>query len=137
MGQGMSRKEFLAEYKKIEEDKERNAAQREMRQRELVQQAIATLSRNQLQAEINNLREELRQAELRASRQQQQANLNMMRGLYMMSMLMMGMINTGYTDLTQLFSFQAMLPKEFNLSSTCISVYKYFQINMSCTIWRV
>ena len=80
MGQGMSRKEFLAEYKKIEEDKERNAAQREMRQRELAQQAIATLSRNQLQAEMNNLREELRQAERWASRQQQQANMNMMRG---------------------------------------------------------
>ena len=137
MGQGMSNKEFLAEYKKIEEDKERNAAQREMRQRELVQQVIATLSKNQLKAEMNNLREELRQAELRASRQQQQANLNMMRGLYMMSMLMMGMINTGYTDHTQLFSFQAMLPKEFNLSSTCICVYMCFQITMPCTIWTV
>ena len=117
MGQRMSREEFLADYRKIEEDKERNAAQREMRQRELVQQVIATLSKNQLKAEMNNLREELRQAELRASRQQQQANMNMMRG-FMMSMLMTGMINTGYTDHTRLFSFQAMLPKEFNLSST-------------------
>ena len=115
MGGGMSKKEFLAEYKNAQEDKERNAAQRERRQKELVQQAIATLSRNQLQAEMNNLQKELRQAELRASRQQQQANMNMMRGLYMMSMLMTGMINTGYTDHTRLFSFQALLPKEFNL----------------------
>ena len=117
MGGGMSKKEFLAEYKKAQEDKERNAAQRERRQKEIIQQAIATLSRNQLQAEMNNLQKELRQAELRASRQQQQANMNMMRG-FMMSMLMTGMINTGYTDHTRLFSFQAMLPKEFNLSST-------------------
>ena len=93
------KKGVLAEYKKAQEDKERNAAQREMRQRELVQQAIATLSRNQRQAEMNNLREELRQAELRASRQQQQANMNMMRG-FMMSMLLAGMINTGYADHT-------------------------------------
>ena len=84
-----------------------------MRQRELVQQAIATLSRNQLQAEINNLREELRQAELRASRQQQQANMNAMRSMYMMSMLMTGTINTGNTDHTLLISFQATKTFQF------------------------
>ena len=60
MGGGMSKKEFLEEFKKAQEDSERNAAQREMRQRDLVKQAIAKLSRNQLRAEINNLREELR-----------------------------------------------------------------------------
>ena len=107
MGGGMSKKEFLAEYKKAQEDKERNAAQRERRQKELIQQAIATLSRNQLQAEMNNLQKELRQAELRASRQQQQANMNAMRSMYMMSMLMTGTINTGNTDHTLLISFQA------------------------------
>mgnify|MGYP001800004039 FL=1 len=107
MGGGMSKKEFLAEYQKAQEDKERNAAQRERRQKELIQQAIATLSRNQLQAEMNNLHKELRQAELRASHQQQQANMNAMRSMYMMSMLMTGMINTGNTDHTLLISFQA------------------------------
>ena len=107
------KKEFLAEYKKAQEDKERNAAQRERRQKELIQQAIATLSRNQLQAEMNNLQKELRQAELRASHQQQQANMNAMRSMYMMSMLMTGTINTGNTDHTLLISFPATKTFQF------------------------